>query len=149
MRRVAGVTLATALATLALAGCGGDDGNGGAAATQTTTAIRTEATTTTRTEAATTAGPRTTTQTEEAAAAPLDCLEQAGLSNPEQRDDDFWRGGNVRVQRMTSAAEARSAEHDAVDVWAAAAGRYAVFGTFKTSDDSRADVEAVADCLRR
>jgi hypothetical protein len=92
----------------------------------------------------------TTTRTEEAAPSdPLDCLEQAGLSNPEQRDADLWRGGSVRVHRMTSAAEARSAVRDAVDVWAAAAGRYAVFGTLKTSDESRADVEAVADFLRR
>ncbi|MFL5971336.1 MAG: hypothetical protein ACJ750_03030 [Gaiellaceae bacterium] len=81
--------------SLALAACGRDDGEGGAAATQTTPATRTEvATTTTRTEAATTAEASTTTQTEEAASAPLDCLEQAGLSNPEQRDADFWRGGN-------------------------------------------------------
>jgi hypothetical protein len=131
--------IVTGLAVAALLGasCGGSDDNSAEPQTQTRAPTQTT----------------TPTQTAEAApSGPLECLEQAGLSDPEQRDADLWRGGSVRITRMPSTAQAQRGVRDAVDVWAEAAGRYAVFGVFKSastaSRESQADVKAVAACLR-
>jgi hypothetical protein len=60
---------------------------------------------------------------------PIACLDDLGLSNVEQRSNDFWRGYNdspfyqVGVALLPTAAEARQAVADATDVYAAQEAR--------------------------
>lgn len=115
-RLLAPVVVAVAL----LAGCGGDGGTD-------TTEATTEKTATTETGETTTETTETTVSGD-----PLSCLEDAGLSNVEERSSDFWRGYHdspfyqVSVQLLASKAEARNLARDAVDVYATQAGEYVV-----------------------
>jgi hypothetical protein len=85
-------------------------------------------------------------------ATPLGCLQEAGLSNVEQRMPTFWRGDNldpffmVHVDRLPSYRAAAQAVHDADLVWAAQSGRYFVAGPSKSVDDQGL-VGNVASCL--
>jgi hypothetical protein len=108
-----------------LAGCGGD---GGTAASEATTEAN---------EATVTATMETTETT--VSGDPLTCLDDAGLSNVEERSTDFWRGYHdgpfyqVSVQELSSTAEARDLERDAIDVYAVQAGKFVVTGPAKPS----------------
>jgi hypothetical protein len=98
-----------------------------------------------------------------AAADPVSCLDQAGLSQVEQRSNDYWRGNNnspfyqVGVDELASAREARKAVRDATDVYAASGGKYLVTGPARPSaggqlstaeaDTADSIVQAVASCL--
>jgi hypothetical protein len=93
----------------------------------------------------------------------MSCLDQAGLSQTEQRESDFWRGYNespfyqVSVDQLGSAGEARKAVRDATDVYAASSGTYLVTGPARPSaggnlssgeaDAAQSLVDAVASCL--
>ena len=110
-------------------------------------------------------GAATETTGAPAATDPVKCLRDLGLSDAEQRDTDLWRAFNttpfygIRVALLPTDAEARQAVQAAVDVYAARAGRYAVFGPLKpgvegaeldTSDEGASasnQVQAVATCL--
>jgi hypothetical protein len=95
---------------------------------------------------------------------PIACLDDLGLSNVEQRSNDFWRGYNdspfyqVGVALLPTEAEARQAVADATDVYAAQGGVYVITGPAKpsaggqlTADEAftaEQQVGAVATCLR-
>ena len=79
------------------------------------------------------------------------CLLRAGASNVEHPEAAFWRaildgGGLLRIEKFASAAEARDAVKQAVDIDAKNAGRYAVLGTMKGTG-SKEPVGTAADCL--
>jgi hypothetical protein len=108
-------------------------------------------------EAATTPTP-TATPTATATArpqrpTPLECLDEAGLMEPERRGSTTWRGFDpndgtiVLVERYGSAGEALEAVRLASAVHADAAGRYGVTGALKRAN-SGATVRDVAACLR-
>lgn len=117
-----------------------------------------EATTTTTTDA-------TTTTQEAVSSDPLTCLEEAGLSDVEERASDLWRGYHgspfyqVTVHLLPSAAEARQVVNDAIDVYAAQGGEYAVTGPATVAAggllegdgglEANRIVEGVASCLGR
>lgn len=101
-----------------------------------------------------------------AAIDPMTCLEDAGLSGVEQRDNDLWRGFHegpfyaVIVHELRLPARARTVVREAVDVYAAQAGSYAVTGPFKAGvegaqataaegAEAEALVREVAACLSR
>jgi hypothetical protein len=80
------------------------------------------------------------------------CLIRGKVPEPERRGKNFWRGlleggGGIRVERFPSKARAAAVVRQAVDIDAAATGRYAVLGPFKEVGAAE-NVEAVADCLK-
>lgn len=94
----------------------------------------------------------------------MTCLEDAELSSVEERSSDTWRGFHdgpfyaVIVHLLPSEREARQAVADAVDVYAAQSGSYAVTGPFKVGvegarisstegAEAEAVVQGVAACL--
>ena len=91
-----------------------------------------------------TAAPKATT--------PLDCLQEAGLTNVEQRTRTFWRGDNldpffmVGIDRLPSKRAAARAVYDADLVWSAQSGRYFVSGPSRDVDAQRL-VTGIAFCL--
>ena len=94
------------------------------------------------------------TEAEVAAGDPMTCLEDAGLSTVALRDDDLLRGltpsYGIYVHVLASEAEARQAVEDAVDVYAAQSGTYAVTGPLKAGIEgaqSTAEEGAEADAL--
>lgn len=112
------------------------------------------------------ATPSSASAAEETTAAPdpIGCLEDLGLSNVEERSSEIWRGNNdapfylIIVHLLPSKAEARQGVRDAVDVYAAQTGSYAVTGPLKvgvegaglSADEgftAKTQVQAVAACL--
>jgi hypothetical protein len=89
---------------------------------------------------------------------PLRCLASAGLTKLD-KSGPYWRGVNdavsganffqVDIQKLASAAAARSLVHDATAVYAAAAGRWVVTGPSKGTEDGSLIVGTVADCLKK
>jgi hypothetical protein len=77
----------------------------------------------------------------------------AAVVNVNRTAKNFWvgprdeGGGAIRVRRFPSEAEAAQAVKDAVEIDAAAAGRYAVLGPFKAAG-AKEDLATVADCLK-
>jgi hypothetical protein len=132
-------TLTLVALMLVLAGCGGSD-SGSSDASQTTGTV--EAT-------------QTTTETTQSIVSndPLACLEEAGLSNVEEREVGLWRGLHenpafaIVVHKLAKPAKAPIV----------VAGVYAVTGSFKVAAEGTglpnwgldADflVQEVADCL--
>lgn len=124
------VLSAVAIAAVALAGCGG---NGTNSATP-------------------------------VAADPLTCLDAAGLTNVEERGSNLWRGNHegpfylVIIARDATAKAASDLVIDAVESYAASAGRYVVTGPAKPAaggllsadeaDEAGRIVEQVAACLK-
>jgi hypothetical protein len=86
------------------------------------------------------------------ATTPLDCLQEAGLSNVEQRTRTFFRGNNldpffmIGIDRLPSKRAAARAVHDADLVWSAQSGRYFVSGPSKSVDAQRL-VTRIMFCL--
>jgi hypothetical protein len=82
---------------------------------------------------------------------PITCLIRGGLSNPEKRGADLWRGelqngGLMVVRKYASSAEARDEARSVTEASAGTAGRYVLTTPFKQGQE---DVIAeVADCLR-
>jgi hypothetical protein len=132
-------TLTLVALILVLAGCGGSDSKS-SEATETTTTVEATPTTT------------ETTQTI-VSSRPLACLEEAGLSNVEEREVGLWRGLHenpafaIVVHKLAKPAKAPIV----------VAGAYAVTGSFKVAAEGTglpnwgldADflVQEVADCL--
>ncbi len=121
-------TLTVVALILLLAGCGGSDSESSDTQTTTTHTI--------------------------ASNDPFACLEQAGLSNVEERDADFWRGYHdeplyaITIHKLATPAKAPTV----------VAGTYAVTGPFKVAAEGEglssaeglgadALVQEVADCL--
>jgi hypothetical protein len=131
-------TLAVVALILVLAGCGGSDSSD---TSEPTTTV--EATPTTPETTHTMVSNR-----------PLACLEEAGLSNVEERDVGFWRGDHDEpLYAITIHKLATPAKEPRV-----VAGEYAVTGSFKViavgrgltgNEGLQADalVQIVADCL--
>ena len=133
-------TLTVVALILVLAGCGESDSE--SSATSETTATVAETQTTTET-------PQTMVSND-----PLACLEEAGLSNVEERDVDFWRGYHdeplyaITIHKLATQAKAPTV----------VAGTYAVTGPFKVAAEGEglssdeglgadALVQEVAACL--
>jgi hypothetical protein len=133
-------TLTVVALILVLAGCGGSDSESSDTSETTGTVEATQTTT-------------ETTQTM-VSKRPLACLEEAGLSNVEERDVDFWRGYHdepiyaITIHKLATPAKAPTV----------VAGTYAVTGSFKVAAEGEglswdeglgADflVQEVAACL--
>ena len=103
-------TLTVVALILVLAGCGGSDSESSDTSETTGTVEATQTT-------------ATTTQTM-VSKRPLACLEEAGLSNVEERDVDFWRGYHdeplyaITIHKLATPAKAPTV----------VAGTYAVTG---------------------
>lgn len=122
---------------LMLAGCGGSDSESSGTSETTGTVEATQTTT------------ETTLSND-----PLACLEEAGLSNVEERDVDFWRGNHdeplytITIHKLATPAKTPTV----------VAGTYAVTGPFKVAAEGEglsseeglladALVQEVAACL--
>ena len=133
-------TLTVVALILVLAGCGG---SGSESSDTSDTTATVEAT-------------QTTTETMQTIVSndPLSCLEEAGLSNVEERDVDFWRGDHeeplyaITIHKLATPAKAPTV----------VAGTYAVTGPFKVAAEGEglssqeglgadALVQEVAACL--
>ena len=133
-------TLTVVALILVLAGCGGSDSESSETTEATTTVEATQ----------------TTTETTQAIDSnhPLTCLEEAGLSNVEERDVGFWRGYHdespyaITIHKLAKPAKAPTV----------VAGTYALTGRFKVAADGEglsgfeglgadALVQDVAACL--
>lgn len=95
-------------------------------------------------------GTKKATATKAKKRTPISCFRRTGLRGPET-GGNFWQATNrdgtvVRVERYDSAGKAKSAVKAAAGVAAAQAGRYAVFGPSKLSDDG--STAKVATCLK-
>ena len=116
--------LAVALAALALLACADDDDGGGGAFEP----------------------------SEQTASAPIRCLEETTLSNPEKLRFATWvatepgTGALIVVERFPSPAFARQAELKATEVAAESVGRYFIHSPAPNADDG--STAAVAACLR-
>ena len=121
-------TLTVVALTLVLAGCGGSDSSSARTTTESTQTVLSNG--------------------------PLACLEEAGLSNVEEQDDDFWRGYHdeplyaITIHKLATPAKAPTV----------VAGTYTLTGPFKVAAEGEglssdeglgadALVQAVADCL--
>ena len=108
-------TLTVVALILVLAGCGGSDSESSDTSETTGTVEATQ----------------TTTETTPTivSMSPLACLEEAGLSNVEERDVDFWRGYHdeplyaITIHKLATPAKAPTV----------VAGTYAVTGPFKVA----------------
>jgi hypothetical protein len=108
-------TLTVVALILVLAGCGGSDSESSDTSETTATVEATQ----------------TTTETTQTIVSndPLACLEEAGLSNVEERDVDFWRGYHaeplyaITIHKLATPAKAPTV----------VAGTYAVTGPFKVA----------------
>jgi hypothetical protein len=133
-------TLTVVALILVLAGCGGSDSESSDTSETTATVEATQ----------------TTTETKQTIVGsdPLACLEEAGLSNVEERAVDFWRGYHdeplyaITIHKLAKPAKAPTV----------VAGTYAVTGPFKVAAEGEglssdeglgadALVEEVAACL--
>jgi hypothetical protein len=131
-------TLTVVALILVFAGCGGPDSSNTSETTATVEATQ------------------TTTETTHMIVSndPVACLEEAGLSNVEERDVDFWRGYHdeplyaITIHKLATPAKAPTV----------VAGTYAVTGPFKVAAEGEglsseeglgadALVQEVADCL--
>ena len=129
MKRTGYLSILLAAATLIGTSCGGDGAN----------------------EAA------TTTVTVEQESDPISCLEQAGLTDPEQRGPGLWRafddsdGTIVLIDRFRSSSEAQQSADLMTGVWVEVVDSYLVSGPAKPpvgrSTVGEANVQAVASCL--
>ena len=133
-------TLTVGALVLVLAGCGGS-GSESSEKTETTATLEATQTTTEATQTIVSNDP-------------LACLEEAGLSNVEERDVDFWRGYHdeplyaITIHKLATPAKAPTV----------VAGTYAVTGPFKVAAEGEglssdeglgadALVQEVAACL--
>ena len=133
-------TLTVVALILVLAGCGGS-GSESSDTSDTTATVEATQTTTETTQ--------TTVSND-----PLSCLEEAGLSNVEERDVDFWGGDHeeplyaITIHKLATPAKAPTV----------VAGTYAVTGPFKVAAEGEglssqeglgadALVQEVAACL--
>jgi hypothetical protein len=87
---------------------------------------------------------------------PLVCLDKAGLSDPEKRDTNLWRGTDpidgtlVIIERRGSVSAAREQAAQATLVIAQSQGYYVIHGALKSAKGGwhhKANVQNVADCL--